>query len=592
MIDYTPITQQKIEAFETPFQAKLAGNNRWVELGNMLPWDELAAVYYKHLDGRKGRKSLNARIAIGAMIIKHKLNLSDRETVATISENPYMQHFLGLDVFQSKALFDASLFVTLRKRMGGSTFEAFNHLLIKKVNEVNTKQIQRDKIKKKQIISSSQAQAEQVLQSTDKVEEKEEVNSPISQALDGIIATLQERANNQEVKSIQEPTKQSAPSKSSPPAIEETNQNSKHVEDRKEAEEKQTIKPALKGKLKLDATVADIYISYPTDLDLLDKSRENSEKIIDTLCQELKWKTKPRTYRRKARKQYLSVIKKKRKSKKELRKAIKMELNCLKRNIGYIENLLGETKEGVSTLPKKYQDRYRVIKEVYGQQLEMYQKQTNKCEERIVSLSQPYVRPIVRGKRKNKVEFGPKLGLSLVEGYTCIQTLSWSAYHEGVEDFQKSVESYHALYGYYPEVVQVDQLYATRKNRNWAKEKGIRLTAKALGRPPKQTKETKEASAYERRKRKQEHVERNHIEGKIGQGKQGYGLNQIRTKTQVTAVSWINCIIFVMNIVRFTADMKKKKMYFLCFIYWLFHRKKQRVGLSNQRQFVPFRLAS
>src|SRR5690606_31877631 len=100
-------------------------------------------------------------------------------------------------------------------------------------------------------------------------------------------------------------------------------------------------------------------------------SRENSEKIIDTLCQELKWKTKPRTYRRKARKQYLSVIKKKRKSKKELRKAIKMELNCLKRNIGYIENLLGETKEGVSTLPKKYQDRYRVIKEVYGQQLEM-----------------------------------------------------------------------------------------------------------------------------------------------------------------------------------------------------------------------------
>ena len=328
------------------------------------------------------------------------------------------------------------------------------------------------------------------------------------------------------------------------------------------AAQAQMPKPA--GKLKLDATVADIYITYPTDLDLLHKSRVWSEKIIDHLHKFLPKSKKPRTYRRLARQSYLNIAKKKKKSSKELRVGLRMQLNCLERNLGYIDKMLKEVTFGALSLPRNYLRYYQVIQETYAQQHQMYQTKCNSCPSRIVSLSQPYVRPIVRGKNKGRVEFGPKLGLSLVGGYTRIETFSWEAYHEGNDDFEKGLENYYKLYGHYPELVQVDQIYATRANRQKAQELGIRMTAKPLGRPKKDEK-GKESPA-QRRKRKQEHAERNHIEGKIGQGKQGYRLNQIRTKTQPTAESWISCIVFVMNLIQFKKDINNKKINY--FLWW------------------------
>ncbi|MDD2286813.1 MAG: transposase, partial [Paludibacter sp.] len=88
-----------------------------------------------------------------------------------------------------------------------------------------------------------------------------------------------------------------------------------------------------KGKLQLDATVADGEIKYPTDLDMLNASREKAEALIDHLCAELKIKKKPRTYRKKARKDFLNVSKKKRKGEKELRKALKLQLQYVRRDI-------------------------------------------------------------------------------------------------------------------------------------------------------------------------------------------------------------------------------------------------------------------
>ena len=104
MIRYTSTAQLSIEEFKTPFQLALSADNRWVKLSRLLPWDELAQVYYKKLNHKQGRAALDARVAIGAMLIKHRLKLSDRETVATIQENPYMQYFLGLDRFDPRAV--------------------------------------------------------------------------------------------------------------------------------------------------------------------------------------------------------------------------------------------------------------------------------------------------------------------------------------------------------------------------------------------------------------------------------------------------------------------------------------------------------
>lgn len=139
MFRATPTTEQKIDAFKTPFIAQLNPTNRWVVLAKLIPWDQFAQIYYQHLDKDKGRKALDARIVIGAMIIKHLLKLSDRESIAIISENPYMQHFLGLDGYQTKPIFDASLFVTLRKRMGQTTFDDFTSVIIKEVKAIKPK---------------------------------------------------------------------------------------------------------------------------------------------------------------------------------------------------------------------------------------------------------------------------------------------------------------------------------------------------------------------------------------------------------------------------------------------------------------------
>ena len=110
--------QLPLAEFDWPFQTALDENNRWVKMSACIPRDELAEGYYQGLSGSHGRPLKDARLAIGAVIIKHKLCLSDRETVAQIQENPYLQYFVGLPGYQMEAPFAPSLLVEIRKRMG------------------------------------------------------------------------------------------------------------------------------------------------------------------------------------------------------------------------------------------------------------------------------------------------------------------------------------------------------------------------------------------------------------------------------------------------------------------------------------------
>ena len=151
-----------------------------------------------------------------------------------------------------------------------------------------------------------------------------------------------------------------------------------------------------KGRVLFDATACPQDIAYPTDLDLLSKARKESERIIDLLYQKELDQHKPRTYRKIARKEYLKTAQKKKKSKKEIRKAVGKQLNYLKRNLGSIDTLLDSYK----AIPLKAKDykTYLVIQTLYQQQKEMYDERKHSVDDRIVSIRQPHVRPIVRGK--------------------------------------------------------------------------------------------------------------------------------------------------------------------------------------------------
>ena len=451
---YISPNQLSLDNFETPFDRQLNPRNRWVVLAHLIPWDEVCNLYQRHIGmSTTGRPPLSPRLVIGSLIIKHLCNLDDREAVDQMSENLYMQYFLGYSSFTTEAPFDPSLFVEFRKRLGMDNLNAIN---------------------------------ERIVALKTRFEHKEEV-------------TEQASGN-----------------------ISSSDKNS----DAPDGENK--------GRIIFDATACPQDIAFPTDLDLLSDSREKLEEMIDNLYDPSRHEKKPRTYREVARKRYLQTAQKKKKTRKEIRKAIGSQLRFVKRDINQVNRLLDAYKS--FPLTKKDQKYLMVINTLYDQQKEMYDSHKHSIEDRIVSIHQPHVRPIVRGKSRAYVEFGSKIHVSVIDGISFLDELSWDAFNEG-NHMMKYVERFRERFSFYPREVLADQIYCTRTNRGALKEKGIKLLAKPLGRP----------SAV------QIHVspgERNPIEGKFGQAKNAYGLNRIRARLRGTSESWIACIFLVLNLVK------------------------------------------
>ncbi len=192
-------------------------------MAELIPWDDFEEEYAQLFSAEKGTPAKPFRIALGTLIIKEKLGTSDRETIQQITENPYLQYFIGLTCYQQEPPVESSMLVHFRKRID-----------VDMVNKINKEIVRREQDK-----------------SNEEVKKKD---------------FLQEKGEN--------------------------------------------IKN--KGKLILDATCAPADIKYPTDVDILNKARIETEKIIDNLYKPLRIKLikKPRTSRKIARKEYFKVAKK------------------------------------------------------------------------------------------------------------------------------------------------------------------------------------------------------------------------------------------------------------------------------------------
>jgi hypothetical protein len=478
---YVSTGQGVLPCFEMPFSGSLSPDNRWVVLAGKIPWDALVNIYLKQMrNDRTGASGINPRVALGSLIIKHICDLSDRETIEQIRENVYMQYFIGYSGFSAAPAFDPSLFVELRTRLGMEQINAINERIIGLVQ---------------------QSMAASGPDASDQEDAKEEVIIPA-------------KAEQENLHSLQDQSTSSTGTAN--PAA-----------------------PLHRGKMIIDATVCPQDIAYPTDLNLLNDAREKSEELIDRLYDPALHGKKPRTYRRKARKLYLAEAQKKNSTFRSIRKANGKQLCFLRRNIGIIHRLW-DKYPGIPLDRKQYK-YFLVIQTLFDQQWEMHSKRLRSIEHRIVSIHQPHVRPIVRGKRHAKVEFGPKIQVSLMNGFSFLDDLEWEAFNEGAR-LLASVEKYIRRFGYYPAEVLADRIYCTRENRKLLKELGIKLRAKPLGRPSACT-------AVE------DHVrpgERNPIEGVFGQGKTAYGMNRIKARLAHTSGSWIASIIMVINLVKIT----------------------------------------
>jgi IS5 family transposase len=326
-----------------------------------------------------------------------------------------------------------------------------------------------------------------------------------------------------------------------------------------------------KGKLLVDATCVPADITFPTDLKILNTAREKSEEVIDILHRPFRCKqNKPRTYRKKARKEFLSAAKSKKLSNSKRRKAIRKQLGYLRRNLNTIEKQSHHSS--LTALTRRQYKNLLVIHEVYRQQQWMYDNHENKIADRIVSISQPHVRPIKRGKAGAATEFGAKISASLVDGFAFVDHISWDNYNEA-GDLKEQIESYHNRFGFYPESVHADKIYRNRANRKFCKKHGIRLSGPALGRPPKQIDIQREIQA------RQDELDRIPIEGKFGQAKRRFSLSKIMCKLAQTSEAAIAVTFIVLNIERWLKAI----------LFCLFLRRQSDGPIVFWQRYVDFK---
>ncbi len=482
--------QLKFENFYLPFGGHLRSDNRWIILAGQISWHQIEQAYGELFSEDNGCPAKSARMALGALLIKERLGTSDRETVEQITENPYLQYFLGLMEYQDAPPFDHSMMTHFRKR--------FDKEMLRDINE---------------------SIVEGVIKGSD--------NSEV------VPSGVKDKSSNDNVNNP----------------------------------------PSNKGKMIVDATCTPADIAYPTDVSLLNEAREKSEEIIDAMHEPFVGvRRKPRTYRQKARKAYLVVAKQKKPGYKKIRRTIGQQLRYLKRNLGHIDRMAEEGS--LKYLSKRLYRLLLVIKELYRQQLWMYENRTHSISDRIVSLYQPHVRPIVRGKAKSPVEFGAKVSISLVNGFSFVEKIGWDAYNESC-DLIEQIGAYHNRFGFYPESVHVDKIYRTKENRRFCKKHGIRLSGPPLGRPPVEADVLREQKKLQH----QDEVDRIAVEGKFGQGKRRFSLARVMTKLAGTSEVVIMVSFIVMNLEKILTEIGS----FLLFLWhWLSVQLWQRCsGLDN-----------
>lgn len=459
---------------------ELDKTNRWVVLGDLLPWTELEKEYNSRLDNqKKGAGNKPARMILGAMIIKHKLSLSDAETIEIIKESPYMQYFCGLHEFTEKNIFDPSLFVTIRKRISE---EELNKMTVKLLN------------RQKRLLEEKRRREEEEAKKND-----EEPPTPEPEDPDATSFT--------------------------------DSQGREH-----------------KGVLKMDATCADAEMRYPVDVDIIhDGCRKVTDYIIK-ICETFELH-KPRTNFSHARQVYLQLVKKAKKKGKMVRDTISVMLNCLRKDIRILMDILAKNKMYYECLFMYEKRTLTAIFKMYHQQEMMFRTKTHTCADRILSIFQPHVRAIVRGKAKARTEFGAKIGASIVEGYTFIDHHSWDAYNES-QDLSLQIQLFKERFGFLPATILADKIYLNKANRDILKDLEIQSYCKPLGRPPK------DPPSEEMKSKMAKAVGgRNEIECSFGTGKRIYRANDIRAKLPDTARCWTGMCYFVKNVMKFLREL-------------------------------------
>jgi len=288
-----------------------------------------------------------------------------------------------------------------------------------------------------------------------------------------------------------------------------------------------------------DATCYESRISYPTDVKLIWNCCQQVYLFIQHRRKELKLRKSRMNYPRQ-KENFQSYQKTRKKTKRTEKKLRKKLLKFLLKLLQHLDDL--QQKHHIS-LSNKDQSKLRTIIKIYEQQHDKLYGDSTQIKDRIVSLSKPYIRPIVRGKETKPVEFGAKVNMIQVGGINFIEHLSYDAFNEGTR-LQSGIYLQRKLFGKCTHQ-SADQIYATNANRSYCRQNNIATNFIPKG---KQKIQHLEQSAV---LRKILNIARATIlEGSFGNEKCHYHLQKIPARNQVTETCWIFFGIFTSNAVR------------------------------------------
>ena len=153
------------------------------------------------------------------------------------------------------------------------------------------------------------------------------------------------------------------------------------------------------------------------------------------------------------------------------------------------------------------------------------------------------------------MEFGAKLDISVVDGWTRLECCSFDAYHEA-GNLREMAERFRAREGHYPSRILADKIYRNRENLSYCKAHGIRLSGPALGRPKKG--ETRDKAQDYR-----DECERVEVERRFSLAKRKCGMGLVTAKLRETAAHVIAMSVLVLNLRKIQRALLRMLAYLL-----------------------------
>ena len=301
-----------------------------------------------------------------------------------------------------------------------------------------------------------------------------------------------------------------------------------------------------------DATCYESEMRYPTDQKLLCECCETSYRTMCRVSQRLGIH-RPRTKYLDVEKANMGYAKQRRHSKSQQRRLTRRQIHLLGKILVEIRRMLREHDEE-QVLSVREKSAMDIITKVYRQQKNHFNSNNPResIPDRIVSISKPYVRPIVRGKEVKNVEFGAKCNNILVDGISFIEKLSFNAFSEGTR-LGHCIKMHKRLFKVDAKKIGGDTGYAGTTNRDLCKEMGIQTSFVKRGRPSAEKKERDFVRQELAR------VRATAMEGSFGTQKEHYAMRRIKARKKKTEILYIFFGIHTANVVHLAERLAEQQ---------------------------------